>query len=80
MLKVLCVNADKDHPAAMHFLEEGKTYTVEDEVSDGIGEAYVLEEIKETCACCGERLCFDKESFIPIQDIEEVIKNEEENS
>lgn len=69
-MKVLCVNIDKEHPASAHLLKEGTTYTVEDERIDDEGNnpAYVLEEIQETCTCCGERICFDKQSFIPIMD------------
>lgn len=68
-LKVICINNCADQSTGTSLLTMGEEYFVDGErenPEDTTQTAYTIEGIDETCDCCGERICFPKEAFIPL--------------
>ena len=68
-VKVLCVDNCAELSSEEPLLKEGEEYFVDGERANPENPsdiAYTIEGINETCSCCGERLCFPQEAFIPL--------------
>lgn len=68
-LQVLCINNCAELSTGEPLLKKGKEYVVDGSRTNPENtsqKAYTIQGINETCNCCGERICFPEEAFIPL--------------
>lgn len=68
-IKVLCTNNCSFLSSGTPLLVKGNEYIVDGSRTNpttGVEDAFTIEGINEVCDCCGERVCFPKQAFLPL--------------